>query len=348
MTPPVSPAPGVPLPEKFTPQLAELAGAPPPGDGWLHEIKLDGYRMGCRIDCTGPLRTGPLRTGPLRTGPRTGPSKEAQVRLLGRGGTDWGDKFPEVVRAVEGVPVQTALLDGEIAVVDAAGRSRFSALQELLSGGSRAGLVYFVFDLLHLDGEDLSRLPLRERKRRVQALLAGLPARLPVRAVDHVVGNGPAVFAEARRMGLEGIVAKRADAAYQPGRGPGWLKIKVTARQELAVGGFTPPKGKRTGVGALLLGHYDETGAFHYAGKVGTGFTDRVAVELRRRLDPLRRDSCPFSPPPEALIRRDAVWVEPALVVEVRFSNWTPDGRLRHASFEGVRADKPARDVRRE
>jgi bifunctional non-homologous end joining protein LigD len=313
----------VTLPADFAPQLAELASTPPIGDGWLHEIKLDGYRMGCRIEA-------------------------GKVRFLGRRGTDWGTKFPEICRAAAGLPVQTALLDGEVAVVDSRGVSHFADLQALLAGGRRAGLVYFVFDLLHLDGEDVSRLPLVERKRQVQELLARVPPEQPLRAVDHVVGNGPAVFAEAQRMGLEGTIAKRADEPYHNGRGPGWLKIKTAARQEMAVGGFTQPKGHRSGIGALLLGHYDANGAFLYAGKVGTGFTEQVATGLRRRLEPLQRAICPFMPPPEALIRRDAHWVEPVVVVEVRFSNWTPDGRLRHASFEGLRHDKDAREVRRE
>jgi bifunctional non-homologous end joining protein LigD len=311
------------LPADFDPQLAELATTPPMGDGWLHEIKLDGYRMGCRIEA-------------------------GQVRLLGRRGTDWGAKFPEICRAAAGLTVETALLDGEVAVVDARGVSHFADLQALLSGGRRAGLVYFVFDLLHLDGEDVSRLPLVERKRRVHELLARLTPGQPLRPVDHIVGNGPAVFAEAQRMGLEGTIAKRADEPYHHGRGPGWLKIKTAARQELAVGGFTHPKGNRSGIGALLLGHYDAGGFFRYAGKVGTGFTEQVATALRGRLEPLQRTTCPFTPPPEALIRRDAHWVEPSVVVEVRFSNWTPDGRLRHASFEGLRVDKDAREVRRE
>ena len=315
--------PGGELPDDFDPQLAELAALAPSGDDWLHEIKLDGYRMGCRID-------------------------HGAVRLLGRSGTDWGDKFPEVIRAAAALPVSTALLDGEVAVLDAAGKSHFADLQQLLAGGRRSGLAYFVFDVLHLDGEDLSRRPLLERKQRVHDLLGSAPTAGPLRAVDHIVGNGPAVFAQASRMGLEGIVSKRAGDPYRSGRGPGWLKIKAASRQEMAVGGFTHPKGQRTGVGALLLGHYDATGTFRYAGKVGTGFTEPVALDLRRRLEPLKSERCPFVPQPERLISRDAVWVEPALVVEVRFSNWTPDGRLRHASFEGLRLDKPARDVRRE
>ena len=311
------------LPPTFTAQLAESAAAPPNGDGWLHEIKIDGYRIGCRIE-------------------------HGAVRLLGRRGSTFTEKFPEVVRAARGLPVATALLDGEVTVLDTEGRSRFHALQDLLSGGPRARLVYFVFDLLHLDGEDVSALPLRERKRRLMALLGGLPPELPLRAVDSIVGDGPAVFEGARRLGLEGIVSKRADQPYRAGRGGGWLKIKCAHRQEIVIGGFSLPKGARAGIGALFCGYYDQAGRLRFAGKVGTGFSARMSDALHQKLAVLKRDACPFEPPPEALIRRGAHWTEPALVAEVRFSNWTADGRLRHASFEGLRVDKRARDVRRE
>jgi bifunctional non-homologous end joining protein LigD len=315
--------PAGPLPATFTAQLAEPAAVPPGGDDWLHEIKIDGYRIGCRID-------------------------RGTVRLLGRRGSTWTDKFPEVVRAAQALPVTTALLDGEVTVLDADGRSRFHALQDLLSGGPRARLMYFVFDLLHLDGEDLTNLPLRERKRRLRALLGGLSPELPLRAVDSIQGNGAAVFEGARRLGLEGIVSKRAEQPYRAGRGAGWLKIKCAHRQEIVVGGFSLPKGARTGIGALFCGTYDADGRLRFAGKVGTGFSARVSDELHARLAELKRETCPFEPPPEALIRRGAQWTEPVVVAEVRFSNWTADGRLRHASFEGLRVDKRARDVRRE
>ena len=314
-----------PLPPTFTAQLAEPAAAPPNGDDWLHEIKIDGYRIGCRIE-------------------------HGAVRLLGRRGSSWTEKFPEVVRAVQGLPVVTALLDGEVTVLDAEGRSRFHALQDLLAGGPRVRLMYFVFDLLHLDGEDLSPLPLRERKRRLAALLGGVSPDGPLRAVDAIVGDGPAVFEGARRLGLEGIVSKRADQPYRAGRGAGWLKIKCAHRQEVVIGGFSLPKGTggRSGIGALFCGHYDRTGQLRFAGKVGTGFTARMSDELHQKLAGLKRATCPFEPPPEALVRRGALWTEPVVVAEVRFSNWTTDGRLRHASFEGLRVDKRARDVRRE
>jgi len=321
--PALSSALPVPLPTTFTAQLAERSPRPPVGDGWLHEIKIDGYRIGGRID-------------------------HGAVRLLGRRGSTWTDKFPEIVRAIQGLPVATALFDGEVTVLNEDGRSSFQALQELLSGGPRTRLVYFLFDLLHLDGEDLSALPLRERKRRLDALLGGLAPELPLRVVGSIEGSGPAVFEGARKLGLEGIVSKRADQPYRAGRGPGWLKIKCAHRQEVVIGGFSLPKGGRSGIGALFCGYYDQAGNLRYAGKVGTGFSARVADELHQKLVALERDLCPFDPPPEALLRRDAQWTAPTLVAEVRFANWTADGRLRHASFEGVRADKRARDVRRE
>jgi bifunctional non-homologous end joining protein LigD len=317
--PPGRPAP---LPAGFEAQLATLTSPAPAGDDWLHEIKLDGYRIGCRIE-------------------------RGRVRLLGRRGSEWTDKFPEIRQAAERLPVTAAFLDGEVAVVDGKGQTHFHLLQEALAGGARAGLVYFVFDLLHHDGRDLRPLPLEDRKRALEALLKPLPGEAPLRAVGHIVGNGPAVFDQACRLGLEGIVSKRRDQAYRPGRGPGWLKIKCALRQELVVGGFTLPKGTRNGLGALYCGHM-EGGRLRFAGKVGTGFTERVAVALRRQLDALTQSPCPFDPLPDPEFRRDAVWVRPALVVEVRFANWTGDGRLRHASFEGLRPDKRPADVRRE
>ena len=318
-------APGAPgaLPTSWEPQLATLTSPAPAGDEWLHEIKLDGYRIGCRVD-------------------------RGRVRLLGRRGSEWTDKFPEIREAAARLPVTTAFLDGEVAVVDAQGQTHFQHLQEALAGGARAGLVYFAFDLLHHDGRDLTGLPLEVRKSELAALLKPLPETLPLRSVSHIVGEGPAVFAQACKLGLEGIVSKRRDQAYRSGRGPGWLKIKCALRQEFVVGGFTLPKGTRNGIGALFCGHMDGAGRLQFAGKVGTGFTERVAVALRQQLDALAQRDCPFAPLPDPEFRRGAVWVRPQLVVEVRFANWTGDGRLRHASFEGLRPDKNPADVHRE
>ena len=324
-----SAGPGTPaaLPSGWEAQLATLTSPAPAGDDWLHEIKLDGYRIGCRVD---------------------GGTGVGRVRLLGRRGSEWTDKFPEIREAAARLPVTTAFLDGEVAVADQKGQTHFQLLQEALAGGSRVGLVYFAFDLLHHDGRDLTGLPLERRKQALEALLKPLSEALPLRAVSHIVGNGPAVFEQACQLGLEGIISKRRDQSYRPGRGTGWLKIKCALRQELVVGGFTLPKGTRNGIGALYCGYPDDQGRLRFAGKVGTGFSERVAVALRKQLDALARPSCPFDPPPDREFLKDAVWVRPELVVEVRFANWTGDGRLRHASFEGVRPDVNPADVRRE
>ena len=300
-------------------QLATLVAAPPEEEGWLHETKYDGYRIGCAV-------------------------AGGRARLLSRGGKDWTSRLPEVARAAARLPVHAALLDGEVAALRPDGVTDFQALQNA-AGGSPA-LVYFVFDLLHLDGVAVATLPLLERKRRLAALLAGAPA--PLRYAPHVEGSGAAVLREACRLGLEGIVSKRADAAYHPGRGAAWTKAKCLARQELVVGGFTEPAGAaREGIGALLVG-YREAGARRVAGKVGPGFTRASARSLRARLDPLRRATPPFAPPPRGPLARGARWVEPRLVAEVAFTEWTAGGKLRHPSFLGLREDKAPEDVVRE
>lgn len=307
-------------PERFDAQLATLAKQAPAGDAWLHELKLDGYRIGCRVD-------------------------GGEVTLLSRRGNDWTAQFSQVAAAARRLPVETALLDGEVCVVLPDGRTRFQALQNARTGTNRAPLTYFVFDLLHLDGEDIGALPLDERKARLQALLARAPGTAPVfRYADHVVGDGPAFFRQACGMRLEGIVSKQRSLPYQPGRGPGWLKVKCIMRQELVIGGFTHPEGGREGIGALLVGVYDG-GRLRFAGKVGTGFSQSTARALRKQLDSLARATSPFTPPPERLVARDAHWVTPNLVAEVAFADWTDEGKIRHASFQGLRRDKDPREV---
>lgn len=309
------------LPAKYTPQLATLVKSPPQGDAWLHELKYDGYRIGARID-------------------------RGAVRLLSRNGKDWTERFAAVRDAVERLGVERALLDGEVAIVLPDGRTSFQALQHASAGAAAGGhLAYFVFDLLHLDGDDIGRLPLEERKVRVKRLLKRPGAVL--RYADHVVGHGAHVLAEACRQGLEGIVSKRGDAPYQPGRGPTWLKTKCTLRQEVVIGGFTDPEGSRAGIGALLIGVFD-AGKLIYAGKVGTGFSQASARDLRQRLEGLERREPPFASPPRGRLGREAHWVGPQLVAEVAFTEWTEDGKIRHPSFQGLRADKRAEDVMRE
>jgi bifunctional non-homologous end joining protein LigD len=307
-----------PLPP-FDPQLATLAKDAPAGDDWLHELKYDGYRIGLRLE-------------------------DGKVTLLSRRGKDWTAQFPELVAAARKLKARQALLDGEAAVVLEDGRSSFQALQNYF-GGDRRGLVYFAFDLLHLDGEAIAERPLEERKEVLGELLRASGVGM-IRLSEHVVGNGRAFFEQASRMGLEGIVSKQRRLPYKSGRTTSWLKVKALKRQELVIGGFTDPEGQREGIGALLLGAY-EGERLSFAGKVGTGFSVKVAHDLRKKLTALKQKECPFQPPPTGPDRH-AYWVKPQLVAEVSFAEWTGDGKVRHASFQGLRADKVASEVVRE
>jgi bifunctional non-homologous end joining protein LigD len=229
------------------------------------------------------------------------------------------------------------------------GLTSFQALQNSFRGGA-TNLIYFAFDLLFIDGEDLRALPLEQRKARLQSLLAapGDPRARLFRFSDHVIGDGDAFLRGACGMGMEGIVSKKRDQPYLAGRNAGWLKIKCTKRQELVIGGFTDPEGSRRGIGALLVGYYDADRRFIFAGRVGTGFTEKLALDLRRRLDALERPQTPFQGGPLATIPRGARWVSPRLVCEVAFGEWTDEGSLRHPSFQGLRLDKKPIDVVRE
>ncbi len=306
------------LPRSVEPQLATLVDEVPRGPGWLHELKLDGYRV-----------LAVVRNG--------------RARLFTRRSKDWTDVFPGLAAALAALPVRAAVVDGEATALTADGKSSFQALQQALRGG--APLTYFAFDLLHLDGHDLRPAPLRERKETLRRLLA--TAGVEVRFSDHVAENGEEFYARACQLGAEGVVSKRAEAPYKSGRGRDWLKIKCSQRQEFVIGGFTDPAGSRAGIGALLVGVYEDS-RLRYAGKVGTGFDAATLRELRRRLEPLEVDAPQFADPPRGALARGAHWVRPRLVAEVDFTEWTEDGRLRHPSFQGLRADKPARQVRRE
>ena len=306
--------------EFTSPQLALLVDAVPAGDQWVHEQKFDGYRIEA-----------------VRS--------RAGVHLYTRRGNDWTDTFPTIGEAVAKLAAKRFVLDGEVAVVRADGVTDFQGLQQALKTRS-ANLVYFVFDLLELDGKDLRKQPLLERKAKLEKLLAKAPAIL--KYSEHVVGRGDELFAEACRRGLEGIICKRADAPYTSGRGKTWLKVKCRRRQELVVGGYTDPEGSRAGLGALLVGYY-ENKQLRYAGKVGTGFDAKSLIELFEELAPLERETSPFTPQPtRAYTGPRAHWVEPKLVVEVQFGEWTRGGRLRHPSFQGIRREKRAKDVIRE
>jgi bifunctional non-homologous end joining protein LigD len=297
----------VKLPKEL--QLAKLVSEAPEGDEWLHEQKFDGYRIVA------------VKTG-------------AAVQLLSRRFKDWTAEFPAVAAAVAKLKLANVILDGEVCVLLPDGRTSFQGLQ------NRAGdLVYYVFDRI-----DLAHQPLEARKREL-AELVGTKQTGVIRYSDHVIGRGGEFFAVACKRGLEGIVSKRRDSLYSGGRGGAWLKTKCISRQEFVIGGYTDPEGARTHVGALLVGYY-EGETLRYAGKVGTGFTQKLLVELKKRLDPLEQPTCPFVPPPPR--RAGSHWVKPELVGEVAFSEWTGDGHLRHPSFQGLRADKLARDVVRE
>jgi bifunctional non-homologous end joining protein LigD len=310
------------MPAFIEPQLATLVDRAPTGDDWLHELKYDGYRILARLH-------------------------KGRATLTSRRGNDWTSKFPTVRAAVEALPVGQAYLDGEVAVPTADGKTSFQALQNAF-GQTTAGVLYYVFDLLFLDDRDLTGDPLEARKEALASLIARSKAG-PLRYSDHVVGRGAEFFEQARARGLEGIVSKRRGDPYYRGRSTGWLKVKAISRQELVIGGYTDPEGSRTGIGALLMGYYDKDGNFVFAGKVGTGFTQKLLAELHRRLTPLVQKQSPFAvTPPQGWLGRTAHWTRPELVGEVAFTEWTDDGRLRHPSFQGLREDKKARQVIRE
>jgi bifunctional non-homologous end joining protein LigD len=309
----------------YQPQLATLVDAPPAGPAWLHELKYDGYRMGCAI-------------------------ARRQVQLISRSGNDWTQAFPEIVRAARSLPVRSALLDGEVAIVLPDGRTSFQALQNAAAGGPRTGIVYFAFDLLEYNGRDLRPLALDQRKAALEPLLHRLGSDGVIRFSQYLLGGGAKVFEHACQLGAEGIVCKQRTKPYRPGRNRDWLKVKCVLRQDFVVGGFTEPEGSRRGLGALLLGYYDRSGKLVFAGKVGTGagFTQSFMQSLRARLDRLEQKAPPFSARPAGALGREARWVRPELVVEVAFGEWTADGRVRHASFQGFRDDMDPRLVRRE
>jgi bifunctional non-homologous end joining protein LigD len=281
--------------------------------GWTFERKLDGIRCIAIKD-------------------------DRRVRLLSRNHLSLNERFPEIVEALDRDSATQFVVDGEV-VAFAGAQTSFARLQQ--RGERPVPVFYYVFDILHLAGEDTTALPLRERK---ALLRRALSFHGPVRLTPHRNRDGEALFAEACRKGWEGLIAKRADSLYVHGRSRDWLKFKCSAEQELVIGGYTPPKGSRTELGALLLGYYED-GRLRYAGKVGTGFTRATLRDLAARLEPLRRDTSPFA---DAVRERGATWVEPRLVAQIGFSEWTRDGRLRHPRFLGLREDKAAQDVVRE
>src|SRR3984885_15997501 len=318
---------GVPLPQFVPFQLSQPVEKPPSGPQWVHEIKLDGYRMAARLD-------------------------NGRVQLLTRTGLDWTAKYPSAVAALANVNVKTAYLDGELCGVDDAGLPSFAHTQAATDGERGVHLVYYAFDLLHLSGWDVSSLPLVRRKELLEPLVANKPG---LQFNGHDAGYGELILKHAAKLGFEGVVSKTIDAPYAPGNRGLWRKAKALNRQEFVIVGWSDPEGSRPHLGALLLGYYTDDGRLIYAGRVGTGMPGKVLADLRRRLDPLARATSPLSVrAPRStrfgspLVLSRVHWVEQVLVAEITYLTWTADGLLRHTVYVGLREDKPAEEVRRE
>ena len=292
--------------------LAQLARTPPSTGAWHYERKFDGLRLLA-----------------VRNGDR--------VELWSRGHQSFHERFPHIVDALARLPADRFTLDGEVVALEG-DRTSFSLLQR---PGSTAEPVYFVFDVLHLDGRDTTALSQEERTAELGRVIVDGPV---LRRVETLHGDPSQLLSRACELGWEGVIAKRAGAPYRSGRSRDWLKLKCTASQELVVVGWTDPRGARTGLGALLVG-YHEGDRLRYAGKVGTGFDAATLADLHRRLVALARETPPVDDP---VRMRDAHWVEPRLVAEIAFTEWTRDGRLRHPSYHGLRPDKDPSSVVRE
>jgi bifunctional non-homologous end joining protein LigD len=325
------PAASAHLPDFVEPMKAKLVDSTPPGD-WIYEIKFDGYRALA------------LRGG-------------AEIRLLSRNQKDLGKKFPEILDAIASLDVQDAIVDGEIVALDDQGRSSFQALQAFDMDTERPPIVFYAFDLLRLNGKDLRDLPIEERKARLAELFTETTAAL--RYSISFTKDIEELLEKARTLGLEGLIGKRSGSRYEVGKRSGaWVKIKLHMEQEFVIGGYTDPEGGRKHFGALLVGFY-EGKRLKFAGRVGTGFSEKLLSSLQSELEKIRIKSCPFYNVPAAgrnrwdqgltaAEMRRCHWVRPKLVCQVKFTEWTRDDRLRQPVFLGIREDKDASEVVRE
>ncbi|HUP31058.1 MAG TPA: DNA ligase D [Usitatibacter sp.] len=307
------------LPLSLFPQLATLVDEPPKDDGWIYEVKFDGYRVLARIDGD-------------------------DVRLFTRNGNNWTSKMQSLADEIRGLGIESGWLDGEIVVLNAKGNPDFQALQGAFDSARTRDIVYFAFDLPHYGGYDLTRAPLVERRKLLESLFEKNPSdRVRYsKAFDAPVEQ---LLEGACKQGLEGLIGKRANGPYASSRSASWIKLKCTRRQEFVIGGFSDPKGSRVGFGSLLLGVHDAAGNLVYAGNVGTGFDDKLLKSLFTKLKTLETEKDPFHGRPRDV---KGHWVRPKLVAEIAFTEWTSEGRIRHPVFHGLRTDKDPQAITRE